>query len=190
MRGLRKFLQILFSLFILLAVLAVASMIYPIPYVSDFVSKYVLANQIFIYVLVVLLALALVYFAVAFIWSIFAPSKFKTLKMDSEFGKIHIDRETVSRAIHRELLDVKQASNKQVEVKLGRKPENTKIKVDYSVDQNQPVQSISDQINQKAKAAAERVLATSVQDVKVSATTYDPSQSSQQNSGHGQARVR
>lgn len=190
MGGLRKFLQILFSLLVLLAVVAAAAVIYPIPYVSDFVDQYIVSNQMFVNAVIVLLALAFIYFAVALIWAMVAPAKSRTLKVANDFGEVKVNRDTVVQAVHRELLDVKQASNKNVTVKFGRKPEKTKVSVDYAVDKNNPVQSISDQIAEKAKLGAERVLGTSIQDVKVSAAPYDASEVSQQSRGQNQSRVR
>ena len=77
-----------------------------------------------------------------------------------------------------------------VTVKFGRKPENTKVTVDYATDKNQAVQAISDQIAKKARLGAERVLGTNIQNVKVSAAPYDASQVSQHGRGQNQARVR
>lgn len=190
MGGLRKFLQILFSLLVLLAVVATAAMIYPIPYVSDFVNQYVVSNQIFVNAVIVLLALAFIYFAVALIWAMVAPAKSRTLKISNDYGELKVHRDTVVQAVHRELLDVKQASHKNVTVKFGRKPENTKVSVDYAVDKKHENQAISDQIAEKAKLAAERVLGASIQNVKVSPAPYDAEQVNQQGRGQNHARVR
>lgn len=190
MGGLRKFLQILFSLLVLLAVVATAAVIYPIPYVSDFVDQYIVSNQILVNTAVVLLVLAFIYFAVALIWALVAPAKSRTLKVANDFGQVKVSRDTVVHVVHQELLDVKEASNKNVTVKFGRKPENTKVTVDYATDKNQAVQATSDQIAEKARLGAERVLGTNIQNVKVSAAPYDASQVSQQSRGQNQARVR
>lgn len=189
MGGLRKTLQILLSLLVLLAIVATASTIYPIPYVTDFVSEYIVGNQYAVYAMITLLALIAVYFAVALIWAMVAPAKSRTLTVKNDFGQVAVNRETVKSAVHREILDVKQAVNKDVQVKFGSQPEKTKVKVDFSVDQDQSVQSISDQVSQKAKEAAERVLATSIKDVKVSANTFDANNMQQQSSSN-QSRVR
>ncbi|SPT61463.1 Uncharacterised protein [Aerococcus viridans] len=190
MGGLRKFLQILFSLLVLLAVVATAAVIYPIPYVSDFVDQYIVSNQMLVNTVIVLLALAFIYFAVALIWAFVAPAKSGTLKVANDFGEVKVNRDTVVHAVHQELLDVKEASHKNVTVKFGRKPENTKVTVDYAVDKNQAVQATSDRIAEKAKLGAERVLGTNVQNVKVSAAPYDANHVSQQGRGQNQARVR
>ena len=94
MGGLRKFLQILFSLLVLLAVVATAAVIYPIPYVSDFVDQYIVSNQILVNTVVVLLALAFIYFAVALIWALVAPAKSRTLKVANDFGDSEIWTQT------------------------------------------------------------------------------------------------
>lgn len=190
MGGLRKFLQILFSLLVLLAVVATASVIYPIPYLSDFVDHNIVSNQMLVNAVIVLLALGFIYFAVALIWSILAPAKSRTLKVSNDYGEVKVNRDTVVQAVYRELLDVKQASRKNVTVKFGRKPENTKVTVDYAVDKHNDVQTISNQIAEKAKLAAESVLGTSIQNVKVTAAPYDVEQNHQQTRGHKQARVR
>ena len=190
MGGLRRFLQILFSLLVLLAVVATAAVIYPIPYVSDFVDQYIVSNQILVNTVIVLLALAFIYFAVALIWALVAPAKSGTLKVANDFGELKVNRDTVVHAVQQELLDVKEASHKHVIVKFGRKPENTKVTVDYDVDNNQAVQTISNQIQEKARLGAERVLGIKVQNVKVSAAPYDASQVSQHGRGQNQARVR
>ncbi|WP_290490731.1 MULTISPECIES: alkaline shock response membrane anchor protein AmaP [unclassified Aerococcus] len=190
MGGLRKFLQILFSLLVLLAVVATASIIYPIPYVSDFVDQYIVSNQMLVNTVIVLLSLAFIYFAVALIWALEAPAKSRTLKVSNDFGEVKVNRDTVVNAVHQELLDVKQVSHKDVTVKFGRKPENTKVTVNYAVDKNQAVQTISNKIQEKASLGAERVIGTNIQNVKVSAAPYDASQVSQQGRGQNQARVR
>lgn len=190
MSGFRKFLQILLSLLIIVAILIVAATIYPIPYVSEFVARYVTAYQTGVYIVVSLLALALLYFAIAFIWALLAPAKSRTLKVNSEKGQVAIDHETVIQAIRRDILDVKQASNKRVDVKFGRNPEQTKVKVAYAIAEDQPVQTISDAIQRKAKQAAEAVLNTTIKEVKVTADTYNPDELQANANKQGHARVR
>src|SRR5699024_8887611 len=125
MGGLRKFLQILFSLLVLLAVVATVAVIYPIPYVSDFVDQYIVSNQILVNTVVVLLALAFIYFAVALIWALVAPAKSRTLKVANDFGEVKVNRDTVVHSVHHELLVVKVEYNRNMTEKFDSNNEYT-----------------------------------------------------------------
>lgn len=167
MPGFRKFLQAIAALLALAALVIAMATLYPVPRLSPFVLKYVLQNRDVSMVVAVILGLLACLAFIFFLYSCFAQSKAKKLRLTTENGEITVDRSVVENDINAACREVEGAKAPQASVKLGRQPEQTVVDLHVVCDEDTEQNELSQQLQEKARTAVERVLAASPKSINV-----------------------
>lgn len=185
----RKYFQSILAFIILIALVFGIALFYFIPYLTPFVNTYILPNETLSMTVAIFIGIAVVYFVVAFIYALFARAKNRILRLKNEQGEILIESETVEMVVLDAIHNISNAQNKKVNVKLGFKPEQTKVSVSFAIDQNQDAAAVSNEMQTRIKNRLEQYFGQPIQSVNVKAQPYDATENAINESAQTQ-RVR
>ncbi|KAA9299710.1 MULTISPECIES: alkaline shock response membrane anchor protein AmaP [Aerococcus] len=173
MNGFVKFIQVLGALIALLALLAAIAVLYPIPYLTEFVAVYVLGIPEVSTTVAIVLAVVAVIALIFLLYACFATSKKAWLKVDTEHGEVTIDHTVAEAAAKHAARSVDEVKHPQAEAKMGNHPGDTKLEVTVDVSQDAPVATIAKSVQERVEDAVGRKLGAKPGSVNVKVNQID-----------------
>lgn len=173
MGSIQRFIQIVGSLLAILALLAAGALVYPIPYISDYVKRYIAPVYDVSIVVVIILGVLLLAMLVGLLQAIFYPSKRSRLAVATEAGELFIHKNVIEKAVYDGINDIPNIRNPQVKAKAGNQPEKTKVIVDFEILETEDVLSAGNEVQHLSRQAVEDLLGVSVSEVIVNVKQLD-----------------
>lgn len=190
MGNMHRFIQIFGSVLAMAAVLAAGSLIYPIPHVSEFVKKYVTPSYTVSMVTAVILGLLILVVSFKLLYAVFAPAKSDKLVITSEQGAIVIDKNVIKSAVYDAIQHLANVENPEVEVKLGKQPEHTKIVVGFQILDGHEATSAGNNVQISVRNGVETLLGSQIADVVVNVEQVKLAEVQQEKRESARPRVR
>lgn len=190
MSGFRRFLQIVWSIASILALLVAIFVIFPVRQITPFIVENILAYESARIVIVALLALMVLFFIITLFHGIFAKSSQSRLEVEGEEGTLAIESKTIEAIVLRSIEDHPMIEDADVDVKLYNNPEDTKVKVDCIITEPADVTQIAQDVQLKAKTAVNQMLGVRVNDVDVEVKKVEKDEYKQSDRAKRAPRVR
>lgn len=171
----RRGIQIILTLVGLLTVLFAIALLYPIEYLSPFVRDVVLANTYGQWIMLGGLVFAALVVLVVFLQAVIAPAKRDHLEVKTETGVLSFTKRSVEDAAIRASQRVHDVKFPEAKVHFGKRPEDTKVKVTFQVDEAVDVIALANQVQERVRDTISVTLGIPVKDVNVKINQLDRS---------------
>ena len=149
MSGFKKFLLIIISSLGAITICAASSIIFPIPYVSDFVT-YLLDSAAWApYVAIGILVILGLFFVVLLFIAISAQRPIEYLNLKTETGTIKITKEAVLSALFQSLLDIPECRQATISLQVHRRKTEVSITISCIVSDLSFVNEFATAIQQR-----------------------------------------
>jgi uncharacterized membrane protein len=175
MGGFRRFLQIILTLVGLLAVLCAIALFYPIQYLTPFVQDTLLGNTYGQWAMLAGLAFVALVVLVVFLQAVVAPAKRHHLEVKTESGTLSFTKHSVEDTAVRASQRVSGVKFPDAKVHFGKRPEDTKVRVVFQVDEAANVIDLASQVQERVRDTVSASLGIPVEDVNVKVNQLDRS---------------
>lgn len=174
MSGLRRFIQIIFSIIAIFVLIGSISLFYPVPYVSAFVGQTIIGNYWPSIVIAAILLLISIVCLGAFLYALLAPAKLDELVIETEHGELSFTKNAIESAALRSIRHLSAAKNAQAKAILIKNPENTQIRIKFEIDTEKDIIALGKQVQNSVKNAIETTLGIPVKAVEVEIKQIEP----------------
>lgn len=145
----------------------VAAILYPIPYVSQWVTFGWIHGSGFDYTIVILCGILGIFFLILLLTAIFTSSPDQFLTLKTAMGMIEISKKTIESTAKRSFHDLPDVKNPKVKAKLRRKVSDTSIDVSVEVFDAKALPTLGEEIQALVKNSIESALEVKVSKIKV-----------------------
>lgn len=175
MGGFRRFLQIILTLVGLVALLAAIALFYPIQYLTPFVKETVLGNTYGQRAMLAGLAFVALVVLVVFLQAVMAPAKRDHLEVKTDAGVLSFTKHSVEDTAVRASQRVAGVRFPEAKVRFGKRPEDTKVKVVFQVEEATDVIDLASRVQERVRDTVAVSLGIPVEDVNVKVNQIDRS---------------
>lgn len=190
MGGIRRTTQILASLLCTLAVVAAGSLVFPIPYVSDYVRQNIITSDNASLEVIVFLVLLGFIFLMILLYSLFAPSKKSYLILETEKGNIVVKGEVIEATAYNAIRSNPNIKRPHVSAKFGKDVEHIKMKIDFDILETEDITRAGNEVQCVAKKDVDALLGAEIPKINVKVRELSSEDESQQKQVVSGPRVR
>lgn len=170
---LRRFIQIIISIVMIVVLIGSISLFYPVPYVSAFVAQNIVGNYWPSIVTASILLLIIIFCIGAFLYASFAPAKLDELVIETEKGELSFTKSAIESTALSSIRYVSEAKNAQAKAVLIKSPENTQVRIKFDIDEGKNIIALGEQVQNSVQNAIETTLGIPVKAVQVEINQMD-----------------